>query len=104
MQLIHIRDSIIQAGGPMIVCLLNERNKKPTFVGLCSHLKVVSEAGIDCAGHRTAQSSPPPADFEKLVFRIITLNQLVEAARSDFANSLHGISFLTERSLTTFLD
>ena len=47
---------------------------------------------------------PPPADFEKLVFRIITLNQLVEAARSDFANSLHGISFLTERSLTTFLD
>ena len=48
--------------------------------------------------------TPPPADFEKLVFRIITLNQLVEAARSDFANSLHGISFLTERSLTTFLD
>ena len=88
----------------MIVCLLNERNKKPTFVGLCSHLKVVSEAGIDCAGHRTAQSYTPLADFEKLVFRIITLNQLVEAARSDFANSLHGISFLTERSLTTFLD
>ena len=104
MQLIHIRDSIIQAGGPMIVCLLNERNKKPTFVGLCSHLKVVSEAGIDCAGHRTAQSYPPAADFENLVFRRITLNQLVEAARSDFANSLHGISFLTERSLTTFLD
>ena len=73
MQLIHIRDSIIQAGGPMIVCLLNERNKKPTFVGLCSHLKVVPEAGLE-----PAQSYPPPADFEKLVFEIIILNQQVK--------------------------
>ena len=104
MQLIHIRDSIIQAGGPMIVCPWKSGTKKPTCVGLCSHLKVVPEAGVDWTDTRTAQNYPPPADFEKLVFRIITLNQLVEAARSDFANSLHGISFLTERSLTTFLD
>ena len=67
---------------------------------------LLADVGVlDDQVQRHRRPSPRPfADFEKLVFRIITLNQLVEAARSDFANSLHGISFLTERSLTTFLD
>tara|TARA_Y100001001_G_C7840081_1_gene250319 strand:- start:325 stop:498 length:174 start_codon:yes stop_codon:yes gene_type:complete len=47
---------------------------------------------------------PPSADFEKLVLIIISINHMVKAEAGGFANSLHGISFLTERSRTTFLD